>query len=259
MRRKLFFVVFILLFVSAAASATSPADDFMRIYDSHWRQLNFNYKLFVFVEKEFDEAVNAMTFGTSVFHFAFNRNNVMGKILSNIFTKFQPEYALFFKEFYEEYYKCLDSQLDQYSGGKVKQLLQKEEIIAVETKVQKKVLASIGQMSDTRFHRRLLDPDFSAMVLALGLLIIIFRNFVSKMCSSFSENDQKVKLIVSIIGIAILAFGCFHFSRGIFFTKGVMRELVNEEAKAFYTSELPKAYWATIEPHINDAIRSSKK
>ena len=251
MKRKILFAFFVLVFalssVAASGSVLRAKKDFMLLYDSKWKLQSLNYRLFATIDKEFSEA------GISLFQFAFNRDEVIKNLLSDIFAKLQPEYEFFFQDVYEKYYDSLKVNTREFSTEKIKTLLDYEKVASTQPEVRQQLLDNIGDVFDNHYAKRISRPTFSLMLFIIGVVLIIIKDFIAKLFVKKEKSERRANLCVGIIGVVLIILGVMHFSHGIFFTKGVIREFVNEQAKALYTAELPRAYWEIMEPDIREA------
>ena len=186
MKRKFLFAFLVLVFalssMAASGSVLRAQKDFMLLYDSKWKIQSLNYMLFATINKEFSEA------GVSSFQLSFNRNEVIEKLLSNVFAKFQPEYEFFFQDFYERYYDSLKVNSREFSSEKIKNLLDYEEVASVQTKVYDQILDNVGDTFNAHYSKRISKPIFSLALLVLGLALIILKGFFIK----FFVNNQIV-------------------------------------------------------------------
>ena len=254
MRTKFFSMVliFCLLFSSCAESAMNAAElkkEFMLFYNSEWKLSNFNYELFRIINGEFDTITDAMLYGTRGFQLAVNKNNLIGEILSDIFSKFQPDYELFFKVFYDKYYAILDKEPEKYSREKIKSLLCYEEVASLQPEIWHKKLIEVNFM----FRERLSVPYFTILILAAGFLLIIFSGFLTKILD-IGHSERRRKFFINTAGVVIIILGTLQVSRWFFFAQGAARDFVYEQTKILYTSELPEAFWKFIEPHVIASI-----
>ena len=257
MRIKFFSMVFVfcLLFVNCAepaANAPELKQVFMKLYHSEWKVSNFNYDLFRIIDKEFDEITGKMLFGTKGLQLAINKHNVIEKILADISSRFQPEYELFFKNFYDKYYELLDTEPAKYSHEKLKELLFYEDVASIQPEVWQKKLDNIGII----FEKRLSMPYISAVLVLLGIIIFLCRGLLTKNLRMIPhKKERRIKFIAGITGIVIMILGALQFSRWLFFAQGVTRDFIYEETKDLYTSELPESFWAFIQPYVIDSAR----
>ena len=250
MRIKFFSMVliFCLLSASCAYSATNVAElknEFMRLYNSEWKTSNFNYTLFRIIDEEFDKITRLMLYGTRGFQLAMNNNNVIGEMLSDIFASFQPEYELFFKDFYDKYYSVLDKDTEKYSREKIKTLLCYEEIASIQPDIFQKKLDNVN----STFEKKLSPPYLAILIFVLGLLIIILNKILMKNLT-LGRSERKRKFLINIAGFIVIILGVLQFSRWLFFAQSVARDFVYEETKILYTFELPEKFWNFIEPNV---------
>ena len=257
MRIKFFSMVLIFCLLSVAcadpaANAPELKQVFMKLYHSEWKASNFNYDLFRIIDKEFDDIVGSMLTGTKSFQLAINNHNVIEKILGDIFAKFQPEYELFFKNFYDKYYDLLDETHEKYSHEKVKKLLFYEDVASIQPELWRKKLDNIGII----FEKRLSMPYISAVLIVLGIIIFLCRGLLTKNLRMIAHRkERRIKFIAGITGIVIMILGALQFSIWLFFAHGVSRDFIYEETKNLYTSELPEAFWAFIQPYVIDSAQ----
>ena len=179
MRTKFFCVVLCCLFVFLAAPAVSAEDrvsvgtvknGFMTLYQTEWRAENFNFMLFSVVSREFDEAVGAMLKGTSGFQFAINYNDIIKTILDNSLAVFQPDYELFFKNFYDKYYTFLDINPIIFSREKLKGLYFYEELAEVQPGIIQAKLDNSGEMFSRKLSEELTTPYAAFLALLAGVI-----------------------------------------------------------------------------------------
>lgn len=238
--------------VNAAAADSELKNEFMSLYNSEWKLYNFNYRLFTIIDADFDSHMKEMPFGTGSFQLALNYNNVVEKILASMFQKFYSEYILFLRTFQNDYYKKLQSSSSFSSVNQNKKSLTFSDVIELYRRGEQKMLNDVWGSLSARIKDRLSTPYISFMWLFLGISIILCRGLLAGIFSD--NNKRKIKNVRKIFGAAGLAcfiVGVVLVSRGLFFTKGVVREFFTEHAKNFYTSELPDIYWNVIEASIS--------
>ena len=264
MKRKFLCTMLVLQFMFLIAATPARTEDrqydinsikggFMLLYDSEWRLFNLNYRLFSIIDKEFDALKQSMAFGTSGFQLAINKDNIIEKIQSEIFTKFGPEYEKFLKSFQSKYYTLLQTNPSKYSVEKIKQAPQFEVIKELQHKQERDMLEHVSFMFDKRLNDRLSNPYLAFMWLGLGLSILIFRGFILRLFH-IKAHFQRMRVILAIAGLVVLSFGTFQVSRGLFFTQGVLRDFMNEQTKLLYTSQLPNTYWNILESHVRGSM-----
>ena len=224
---------------------------FMVLYSSEWRSSNFNYRLFRILDKEIEDNIHSMTFGTSSIQLAMNAGKIIEGILDTTFADFQPEYELFFKDFYDKYYTFLEASPIHFSKEKLKRLFLYEEIASLQPVVWQKKLDSVS----AKLKKELPMPYISILAIALGFLIIIFRSLFTK---NFDVREHRkavrMNIILVIIGMSIIVLGGIQVSRWILSTQGFTRDFLYDETKNLYITELPETYWAFLEPYIKDAL-----
>ena len=247
--------VLLIVLVAACADASDVNSElkreFMSLYNSEWKLYNFNYRLFTIIDSDFDSQMKSMPFGTGSFQLALNYDNIAEKIMASMFQKFYSEYILFLRRFQGEFYKKLQSTPKVSSIKQTEQSLAFSNVIELYRQGEQKMLNSVWGSLHERIKERLSTPHTSFMWLLLGIFIILFRGLLARIFSS----DKKIKNVRKIFGLAGLVcfiLGVVFVSRGLFFTKGVAREFFNEQAKVFYTSELPNMYWNIIREHITE-------
>lgn len=257
MKVKVRFLCALAVLILAASCATASdvnniKGDFMSLYNSEWKLYNFNYRLFTIIDRDFDTYISSMSPGTSSFQLAINYNNVVEEIFSSVLRKFHSGYILFLKSFQNDFYKILQENPGKFPIDHSKGSLAFSDIISLYYRGEQKMLESVWHNLNQRIKDRLSTPYVSFALLLLGVVIFIFRGFLAGILSRKEENSKRTKLILSVAGTACFIFGVVMVSRGLFFTKGVVREFFNEQTKNFYTEELPELYWGVIEQAINE-------
>lgn len=224
---------------------------FMVLYNSEWKAANFNYRLFRILDKEFEDNINSMMLGTSGVQLAVNYGKVIEKILDNTFAIFQPEYELFFKDFYDKYYTYLEASPIHFSREKLKTLFLYEEIASLQLFELQKTLDNAAVKLKKEFPM----PNISILAVVIGILIILLRGLLTR--NFDAKNHRKalrVNIIAVFVGIVIMVLGAVQISRWLLLTQGFTRDFLYEETKNLYVSELPEAYWNFMKPYIEEAL-----
>ena len=245
--------VLLIVLVAACADASDVNSElkreFMSLYDSEWKLYNFNYRLFTIIDSDFDSQMKSMPFGTGSFQLALNYDNIAEKILSSMFQKFYSEYILFLRRFQSDFYKRLQNNSQVSFIKQTEQSLAFSNVVELYRQGEQKMLDSVWSNLHARIEDRLSTPHISFMWLLLGIFIILFRGLLARIFSS-DKKTKNVRKIFGLAGLLCFILGVVFVSRGLFFTKGVAREFFNEQAKVFYTSELPDMFWNIIKEHI---------
>lgn len=251
------FCCLFLIFASPAICAdkqhtlSNLKNGFTVLYSSEWKTANFNYRLFRIIDKEFEDTTETMPYGMSGIQLAMDTNRVIEKILDETFAIFQPEYELFFKDFYDKYYTYLEASPVHFSEEKIKELFLYEEVAALQPEVWKKSLNIIGAKVRQAFP----IPYLGICALILGLLIILSRGLLTKNFERTKHRlELRIKLLAVLGGIAVMVLGGVQISEWLIASHGSIRDFIYEEAKAVYTSELPETYWNFLEPYIEEAL-----
>ncbi|MBQ6776135.1 MAG: hypothetical protein IJP53_06700 [Synergistaceae bacterium] len=252
------FCCLLVLFATPAVCADRGSDPetlkrgFLTLYMSEWRSLNFNFILFSAINREFDATVEAMLPGTSGFQLATNHDGVIGQILDNALAEFGPEYELFFKNFYDRYFTFLDANSMMFSHEKLKDLYLYEDLAACEPPVLQNKLDNSGAMFARRLYESLPTPYVSVTSLVLGLALLIFMGVLARL---IGREGKGVKIAISLLGVALMAFGSYLLFRWLFYSKGIARDFLFEQAKELYTIELPERFWVFLEPYVMSALK----
>ena len=253
MCRKKILCAFLLVMLCVAVADASPTGnskgEFMSLYASEWRLFNLNYRLFTLIDKEFDTHVKSMTFGAKGLPFIVNKGAFVEEIFSGVLTKFHKDYEEFLKHFNAQYLKVL-----QASNKSISEKLSKaptlEDVLAIQREGERNMLDVIGAKFSERLDNRLMTPYTAGALLIIGLALIILRHPIAASVASGTPVIKRIKAVIVIAGLVIIAFGTYQFSRILFMTTNITREFLNEQVRALYVSDLPNSLWNVVEPYI---------
>ena len=252
LKMKFLCALFLLVLFASSASADNISDvkaEFMSLYDSEWKAVNFNYKLFTTIDKDFDEYTSSMMPGLRSFQFLLNYNNIAEKILASVFRNFHSGYLIFLRKFHIEFHNNLENN-PKISLEATKGNLAFSDVVELYYKVEQKMLESVGDALYERINDELSTPYYSLLLFAAGIFIFVARNIFIKKSGSSTRKDKKIRMVVSAAGALCFLLGGILISRSLFFTKAVVRDFIHEQTKNFYVSEVPEMYWNIIQEHI---------
>ncbi|MBQ9419656.1 MAG: hypothetical protein IJU31_04685 [Synergistaceae bacterium] len=247
---SLLLMLMVMMTVSAADASEKMRGDFMSLYASEWRLFNLNYRLFTLIDKEVDTQAKSMPFGLKGLRFTINKNDTAEKILSGIFTKFRPDYERFLRHFQSAYQQRLKADDSDFSIDKLSGVPSFDDVQALQRDGEQNFLDTIGARLKARLSDRLASPYVAGIFLVIGFAMILFRRLLTASIKIKKIPPHRLRVIVCVVGLTIVAWGTYQFSRVIFMTDNITREFLNEQIRILYVSQLPETYWEAVAPHI---------